>query len=51
MLQQDVVPHLKDKLEKLSCEEVQQEVQQEGVYLLSDIFTENDDDFIEVDNS
>lgn len=49
-LQQRVVPVLKEKLSKFSREETQQE-QQEDKYLLSDIFTWEEDEYQEVDNS
>lgn len=51
-LQQRVVPVLKEKLRKFSKEETQQE-QQEDRYLLSHIFTweDNENEFQEVDNS
>lgn len=48
-LQAEVVPSLKEQLKKLSWEETQQEEQQEPMYLLSDICSQQD--FTEVDNS
>lgn len=48
-LQTEVVPGLKKQLNKFSREEVQQETQEERMYLLSEICSEND--FTEVDNS
>ncbi|XP_040898224.1 transcription termination factor 1-like isoform X2 [Toxotes jaculatrix] len=51
-LQQREVPLLKERLMRSSREEVQQEVQEENRYLLSDIFTsQNEEDYEEVDNS
>lgn len=50
-LQREVVPRLKDKLKTLSSEQLQPETQQGGVYRLSEIFSENEDNFTEVDNS
>lgn len=54
-MQLEVIPRLKDKLRSLSSEEVQQETQQElhqgNMYLWSKIFSENEEDFTEVDNS
>ncbi|TNM89818.1 hypothetical protein fugu_004052 [Takifugu bimaculatus] len=54
-LQLQIIPCLKDKLRMLSSEEVQQETQQElhqgSMYLFSNIFSENEEDFTELDNS
>lgn len=54
-LQLQIIPCLKDKLRMLSSKEVQQESQQElhqgSMYLLSNIFSENEEDFTELDNS
>ncbi|XP_044051774.1 transcription termination factor 1-like [Siniperca chuatsi] len=51
-LQKRVVPLLKEKLRTFSREAVQQEAQEENRYLLSDIFTSQDDEeYTEVDNS
>lgn len=48
-LHAEVVPGLRERLQKFSSEETQQEVQQEPMYLLSEICSE--EDFAEVDNT
>lgn len=52
-LQLSVVPLLEEKLQRCRREEAQkQEVQEENSYLLSDIFTsQEEEDYMEVDNS
>ncbi|XP_058492231.1 transcription termination factor 1-like [Solea solea] len=53
-LYKEVVPLLKKKLrelKKFGLEERKQDDQEERKYLLSDIFTSEDEDYVEVDNS
>ncbi|XP_026178336.1 transcription termination factor 1 isoform X2 [Mastacembelus armatus] len=51
-MQHKVAPALKEKLRKMSREEEQQEVQkQKNWYLLSELFTSQDEEYMEVDNS
>lgn len=53
-LQQSEVPLLKEKLRRFRRQDVQQEEQEKNKYLVSDIFTsqdEEDQDYEEVDNS
>ncbi|XP_076587069.1 transcription termination factor 1-like [Chaetodon auriga] len=51
-LQLRVIPLLEEKLQRCRREEAQQEVQEEeNSYLLSDIFTSQEEDYMEVDNS